>query len=569
MNWRQSSGMRAMRRREALGLTVERVAAGVGVSPPLLMRWEEGRLPTQLSSDVVDSWERSLEVPAGWLVSVDSVDRQIEKERALIRIDEATVAEAIEKVAHLLASEGRGREACIKRDVEIFVRRYGVRGPQLTTLEAIGDHFGLTRERVRQILRRMSRLAQQYQFDVPVVIAVRNRCIPLLPGSVEEVSQKLNRWIGGSLSLSDAHRFVAEILDGAFLRIIKSADGPARWRVAVLGGGVGEDSEYRALIVQIHRAMRVSGAAHMATILSGGGDRLNKGGLQRWIELAKNFEWLDRELGWFWFRGSSRSQNMTILVAEKMFCVAQTALGAVDVVQGMMRYAKKGAWRLRDQTSGVASGIPPVAVVDAILRRLPWLKAVPGNRYCLCRKLDPACVLSLTERKMLEVGQRLQGVVGRAELSERLVAEGGVLFDAFAATIATTPIWVRIDRGVYALSGWPVSASARARALLVVGRGTDRAFHETKNCATFPFVLTAYAIKTKVCHIPAIIATRIPAGNYRIDGSTARVVCVHRRSGSSVMAGMVDALISAGLLLGTRVRLHVNIPERLIKLQAL
>jgi DNA-directed RNA polymerase sigma subunit (sigma70/sigma32) len=49
------------------------------------------------------------------------------------------------KIAQDLISELQGKER------EVIVRRFGLEGRKRETLQSIGDSFGITRERVRQI----------------------------------------------------------------------------------------------------------------------------------------------------------------------------------------------------------------------------------------------------------------------------------------------------------------------------------------------------------------------------------------------------------------------------------
>lgn len=215
-------GQRARVRRANLQLTRSELADQMGISPHLLLRWER-KLPRRSKHDLEVVWEQLLSVPEGWLrnssvvapaVLASSLPQTIETKGAInisseIRITGTWLCRASASRRTIAYHELSPVE---QRRADIFSIRYGVDGEASSTLQAIGDRYGLTKERIRQIVQKMVNRSTELRLKTTHIDRLHAAVGPILPAPVGVIDTEVRDILGESLSIVSADRFCREIL---------------------------------------------------------------------------------------------------------------------------------------------------------------------------------------------------------------------------------------------------------------------------------------------------------------------------------------------------------------------
>lgn len=166
-----------LRRREN-GQSSAEIETIIKMTPGLLRQWEN-RLPRKPKKNLEDALEDALLVPRGWLRNpqMHPVVSEIAKSAtSVIDISACeckTVAAEIRCIGAWLSRNTWRRRTCRIEDLSeeearrtrMFAERYGVIGE--ATLQSVGDQHGLTRERIRQVVGKMTgRLLQAHAYFV-------------------------------------------------------------------------------------------------------------------------------------------------------------------------------------------------------------------------------------------------------------------------------------------------------------------------------------------------------------------------------------------------------------------
>ena len=122
-----------------------------------------------------------------------------------------------------------------KRLADMFALRYGVDGEANTTLQTIGDRFGLTRERIRQVVAKMTERADRMSLKTPTIDRLADLVKPHLPATVESLDAIFRDVLGEALSLESVDRFCREILGRTVIAMTaRPADMALSWSPTVI-----------------------------------------------------------------------------------------------------------------------------------------------------------------------------------------------------------------------------------------------------------------------------------------------------------------------------------------------
>ncbi|BBQ02887.1 hypothetical protein BSFA1_80150 (plasmid) [Burkholderia sp. SFA1] len=539
------------------------------------MRWETVGLPASMRKDWLAEWERRLEVQQGWMLDCAGTS-DTSSAKSLVKIESVgTMTDAIYEVGRRLARRGRAISANVRplseaeaRNAELFAARYGVLGAARSTLEAVAAPFGLTRERVRQVVQVMVEKSPLLTYDIAVVAEVAQACLSYVPATTAALTERLRYLLGPNLTIEDANRFSVELLGRQLVRIsapVNSGPGPRVESIAYdpsapEGDATTEDlKELRAIAYQMIRA---SGAAHVATItgeaiLSG---RVSRDAQVRLLMSVEGFEWLDEDESWFWFGPTRPGQNTIVNNMRKVFSVSTEPIDVTDLVAAITRARSKTAHRDFDRPRSLML-IPPLHITRAVLERLDFLSVVQFDDFRAAALLQPRDELSETEMAVYELLKGRGGVASRTEIREELIESGRFLAVTVSLVVDNSPILARIGKGVYALVGWPIDVTALSRAVKSVGGNgsklTDVTKHE-EGGLSFPFVLSEFAARAKVCVLPVAAVPLVPAGQYRVEDTDDLVDCVHRSSGASSFNRLVQVMLSRGCEVGDQLMVRIN-----------
>jgi len=486
---RISAGQRAREQREMRRLTRGMIAHQLGVTVTRLDKWESEGLSATMRSDRIARWEQLLGMTEGSLLGEleRRPDAVIERVKAVVVIECSTVGEVILAVGRQLSRHSRSVLKGVQylteaeeRNAQIFAARYGQRGPDETSLEAVGAAHGVTRERARQVISLLVEQSSLVTFRIPLIDEVLRACRLHMPCNFNDLGLKVKHLLGPCLTLEDANRFCVEILGRQLVRVItspSSAPGRQAERIACDSEAIGtfNELEVKELLWLARQAIRAAGAAHIGTVA---GMASVKAGLKysecvRLLATFYGFEWLDEDEQWFWFGESTPSRNIIVITMRKVFSVARNAIDINDLVAAVIRARSRTAHQEFDRPRSLML-IPPLHVFRSVLKRLSWLEVVQHDNFRAVAPQDQLAELSATEREIAQEMARLGACASRRELSASLVETGRLAFATFAVTLTASPIFARIGTGVYALIGWPLNGEAVARAASTVWSDLQR-----------------------------------------------------------------------------------------------
>ncbi len=174
-------GFRAAQRRKFLGLSREAIGLKLGVSSRAVALWEKS-LPKQHMGERELLWEKELEVEAGWLRVDPNVGSIVGDDVSLDlnRYQCKSVADEILCIAAWLSRKAFPRRTVHISDLskderrlaEMFSERFGVLGENNTTLQAIANRRGLTRERVRQVVEKLVERSSNIKIVAPKCLEI-------------------------------------------------------------------------------------------------------------------------------------------------------------------------------------------------------------------------------------------------------------------------------------------------------------------------------------------------------------------------------------------------------------
>jgi hypothetical protein len=323
----------------------------------------------------------------------------------------------------------------MERNAGIVMEYLGLDGSGGATLKAIGDKYGLTRERVRQICNRTTRGLKPLSSVPPLLQRTLDFVSQRLPAEAGKLETQLQRegLTRGPFRLEGLASAV-KLLDSTPPFEIEEIDGrrmvvhPERVRMgrrtiflarkAVERFGVSTVADVAARVTQAMSA--VAPAEFVIGVLEG----------------RQEFEWLDREAGWFWIR--SLAKNRVLNRIRKILSVTEV----IDVGELRSGIARHHAM------DGYA---PPRRVLLELCRRLPYCQ-VEGSFVRARPGLDWQAVLRGTELTMAKILKEHGPIMQRAKFEE-LCLGAGMKRATFYAYLDYSPIVERYASGVYGLRG--------------------------------------------------------------------------------------------------------------------
>jgi transcriptional regulator with XRE-family HTH domain len=460
---------RARSRRQERGLSSLALASLIGISESTLMKWESALRPVRQPAEA--HWEAALGVPNGWLRNMTEGAPAIAEAPSTHAgiAPAATVAEEIRRISCWLITRGVERRTANdddldpseRRAVEVMALRYGLHGESKSTLQSIGTQFGLTRERVRQIIARNTERARHWPVATPCLDRLSDEIKKLLPSTVAELDQHLKDALGESLSVMGAERFARDVLGRSIACLTNTpANMAAPWEMVASSG---DDAEtIREVRAAAFGMIRSCGAAHIGFISSAAGQLLNRAlstmETVRCCRLIGKFEWLREQDGWFWF-GPDR-ENRLLSITSKVLSVANRNVDVEEIYGALVR-----SRRSRYQTDRPRPYLvdPPPALIIEVLKRIPTIRQVQHDDFRLKNPVSPEDVLSDTELAIYRVLSQRGGIATRQTLYKELVDTGTLLATALQAPLESSPILMRLDHGLYALRGTELSPQSWAQ----------------------------------------------------------------------------------------------------------
>lgn len=361
-------------------------------------------------------------------------ERIAQLEKLLLRLrdslDEAqtmSIEEELDEVANAIARDARRKE--------MFIARHGLDGSEPQTLDSVGSSYGVSRERVRQILKRpeakLRALVLSQERACPAVYA------PRLDSALDLVRSR------DLLSIEAPEALRAEGLSEGLFSMESLVEA------AALFGRETEDlDDTDELAVLVRRvALRITSERGALTLTSLAGQLEARFGLsvaedtiRKLVDADESAFWLDEDAGWLWIPSAKRQRCLNR--ARKALCVAES-LSFQELRDAIRRDPR------------MANYSPPSDILRAICSSVDW--AIVDGDSVRPLGLLPGHCLEGTELGVVSILLELGPVMSVQDLWSLAEARGHSRV-RFWQVVINSPCIVRYERSIYGLRGRPVSA---------------------------------------------------------------------------------------------------------------
>jgi len=317
------------------------------------------------------------------------------------------------------------------RDDCIVARHYGFDGRGGANFQRIGNEFGLTRERVRQIVFDSDPFRQLLPKGLPTLDRVIAFITARFPASAEEIEMKVQL---AGLTIKPFRIQGIVNVAGLFNR-------PVPFRIIALNKTrfvlPRSWTRYREVLTRARQHVRRHGMARIADFANGS---LSVAGAQREARLISavlsshsDFRWLDRRSGWFWLAGTRRNRAVGRL--RKMLAVANPLT---------LSELRAGLGRMGSPLAPERTLLAFCGQIEGLSVRRDMIYANPG--------IESAEVLNKTERDIFQLLSDNDGCMSNSELISRSSVLG-IKRPTFYQCVTYSPIVARHNGSNYRLIG--------------------------------------------------------------------------------------------------------------------
>lgn len=463
----------------------------------------------------------------------------------LQKLEDASKMTAAEEARALTFAAGQeclprmNPDAAERWPAMFLARRMSAQGRGKTLVE-VGDANGLTRERVRQICEAFEEVFQRSEAVTPALDRALAAVARIAPCGVDEANEQLARFIGEGAGVEcliawaetvgrkdvgiQCHR-VRRRLRGQLVdtTVVERADA-LPW-VKPLINHVSRDTS----MFGCTNVLRVAGLLALKEGVAPGQEAIEAA-----LEGSAVFRWLDKETGWFALGETDGSSVATRV--RKIMAVAHDHVGA-DEIAGALASDDMLIYR---ETQSLGLAVPPIHVLRELFRTWSWLKVVQKGRFTAGESFDPAGVLSEAEQLAVSVIEQYEGVACRFELREAIEAKLHLTNVAVSAMLGSSPIFDRLEHGLYRLIGRRVGDAAvnaaRTRMRMKAALHISPGLPDTKP-NEFVFRVTEAALKNEQYNVPARFHPQLAGRRVRFRDAAGQPRGEARISQSGALSG--------------------------------
>lgn len=325
------------------------------------------------------------------------------------------------------------------RNGAMMIRLLGWNGEAPKTLEEVGQEFGLTRERVRQLGVRFQRAASLRSVPPRSLLKAYEAFAHLVPFHESEAE----------MMLDDVGAGIDGLHVGGILKAMELYGVDTPYRVHGAGDMAGflcdAASEELGLrtVQEARRSTSRRGCFRLAALAAAVGERMGRtvtlDAVRRVIDAHRGVEWLDVDRQWGWAPDVSRSRLFRV--------IRQVIAVAPCVSLADLRSAIRRDLHMEGFT-------PPKQVLEEILSRLSWTEYRGGSvRACgSIAGLVPGSNYAILRDVLAEAG----GVMDRYSLIDACCRRGMNL-NSCMQFLSYCPLVVPLDSLVFSLIGTDVS----------------------------------------------------------------------------------------------------------------
>jgi hypothetical protein len=486
---------------------------------------------------------------------------------ALVAADKCSWVEELESVvehAFEHAHRGPGAAASRERWKSIFLRRFA--GQRVLTLQEVGEAFGVTRERVRQICDGILEGIQERPAMMPALdklLAASSRMGPVYFGDADE---QLTRLLGEGAGLAAALEFAQAIGRQSPTTTVSARVRTAnRYQEVSLVQASGLETRWIQRAIQFaSRECRVIGCSNflrVAGLLSFEEEwAVDRDTLTTVFRGLPGFRLVDEAGGWFTLPGAEESVVATRL--RKLLCVASDGVGIDDLLGTMVTDARLS----QDFPEGMS--VPPLHVVSSLLKGWPWLEGDGHNNFRAAEPIERTRVLAEVELLCLKVMESFQEVATRADLAQCVVDEHGFSSPALSFVLSDSPIFAKVEHSVYRINGRVLNvegliAARQRRALQRSKLQPEHVIDASQPIAVEMKQPTSQAPLSKwVVYLPSVYSSVINGIFHHADGTGPAI----RIGRYGQIARIAKFALSKGVESGETFQVVFNVPERTYEL---
>jgi hypothetical protein len=324
--------------------------------------------------------------------------------------------------------------AAKSRNVAITARYLGFDGKGGATLQTVGDEYGLTRERVRQIVSKTSAPLKRGVPYAPLLDSALRAVAGSVPASGADLSEHLQS-LGICVepfdmrALNTAAAFLGRVFPAVF-----EEDG---YDLLLSPEQVGLPKDIRNMAHRLASHYGVANASDIAArIAESSGSTANEKLVKASLQEDRGVVWLDDDGGWLWFPRLSR--NRMLNYARKILSLSPR-ISIHELRQGIARHHRM---------KGFA---PPTRALRALFASLDGYR-VDGDFVIAEPPPDPEVVLGGVEQTMVRVLLEHGPVLSGADF-ERWCVQAGVNRSTFYVYLGYWPIFSRLAPGLYSIRG--------------------------------------------------------------------------------------------------------------------
>lgn len=405
-----------------------------------------------------------------------------------------------------------------ERNRGILTGYYGWKDGRKHTLAEVGEEFGITRERARQICSKLVKREKPKSIPAPVVEAALRFVKKQVPCTLEAIERELtDRGLTAVGMRLESLAAAASLLERDVPFSVVTTEGPS----LVVASG---DERTPYLILETARKeVYFRGLSTVQRVRSQVTRRLgdldypvSASSITRKLVIESirtepSFRWLDKQESWFWF--SSLRKHGIPHAIDKIMSVAES-LTSAELRKAIARNPRLG------------DAPPPEGVLQELCLQTPGLH-LQGNRISADPPKRWQDVLQGVELKLVEILREHGPVADRGAIEDLSVKSGMNRF-SFHAFIAASPVIQQFGHSIYGLIG-----SKPSKAFL--NRILDRRRHRTSSrvladyrtnpdgTVEIDYRLSKAASTYAVITIPAKLKERIE-GRFRLLAEDGREV---------------------------------------------
>ncbi|WP_255352565.1 sigma factor-like helix-turn-helix DNA-binding protein [Methylophilus sp. Leaf414] len=556
---REMLAKRIKTRRKYLGKSITDFLKSTGASWVLYRTWEK-RIPLKYYPELERAFTDWLEVPNGWLRNLNIVVEEADTSVNLCH-SAKTISGEIRAISSWLSTKNLGQrtvnhEQLTEKDfrwASIFAERFGVLGEEASTLQSVGDRYGLTRERVRQITEKMLERASAIPVKTPLMDTFVKEIEKSLPAKVNELNHIYRDFLGENLSVYTLDQFCRQILGKRFLEFSDSPAGMVvAWDLVAYTPNENMAKDLRAIRESIKRMITSCGVAQISWVVgetsASLGMPLSREEVLKKAKLIGEFEWIHEDAGWFWLGENYQNRNKLLSIVRKIMSVSQEAVDVSLIGHALLNSRREHYGE--DNPRRLLHIEPSVLVITEVLKKISWLDFKQSDDFYSKVTLNPKEILSDIEWKVYDFLSQNGGIASRYSLTEAINQHGDHT-PALAFMLNESPIITKVGRGVYMLIGWPLDMVALNKAISSVGGITEPTYDvDEDGFIIFKYELSEYRNRVRIFDVSNSVSRLLKLGAYTMQGFDEPVILTRYENGSCRLNQFVTKLKKLGMKVG-------------------